>query len=98
MNLTDALSLKNHKANVNGVDVTFRRPSLADLAATLEMASKNPDKLSAWLVHNHLLDDKGDLYFNEIDKVFKCDAHMVEALAKEVDKLYTEGSSLPAQQ
>lgn len=100
MNLKDALTLKNYTVNIDGVEVTLRRPSLADLAETMNIAADDTKQksITAWLVFNHLLDDKGDQYFTDIEKVYKCDAVFVEKIAKEVDKLYSEGSSLPAQQ
>lgn len=99
MSLKDALTLKNCNVKVDGIDITLRRPSLADLAETLNIANdpSRQKNITAWLIFNHLLDEKGDPYFTDMEKVFKCDALFIEKIAREVDKLYGEGRDSTAQ-
>lgn len=97
MSLKDALTLKNKNVVIDGTPVTLRRPSLADLAeATIQ--AKNPDNFAAWLVFNHLLNEEGKPFFNNVQEVFDCDGIFAELIALEVDKLYNEGRDLSAQQ
>jgi len=100
MKLKEALALKNHTVTIDGVEVTLRRPSFADLAEIMDVAKKEETQKDfvPWLVGNHLLADNGELYFKSLAEVKQCDARFIEKIAEEVDKLYSEGSDLPAQQ
>jgi len=96
MNLKDALTLKNKEVDLGELKVSLRRPSLADLAEAYTQ-SKEGVNFTAWLVYNHLLEDDKQ-YFNSIDEVMKCDGLVIEKIAVEIDKLYSEGSKSQDQQ
>lgn len=97
ISLKDALSLKNKEVELEGTKMTLRRPSLADLADVYVKSKEDGVNFTAWLVYNHLLED-GKQYFSSPDEVLKCDGLMIEKIAMEIDKLYSEGSKSQDQQ
>jgi hypothetical protein len=88
--IRDALSLADHRAELCGAVVTLRRPSALDLIEAIEVSSNTPARLHAWFVWRHLVED-GKPVFSSLDEALAADAHTVTAIAKEVEKLYSEG-------
>jgi hypothetical protein len=97
MSLKDALALKNVEVECNGTKIQLRRPSLADLADVYVKSKEDGVNFTAWLVYNHLLEDNKQ-FFNSLEEVLKCDGLMIEKIAMEIDKLYSEGSKSQDQQ
>lgn len=91
MSLKEALSLKNKEVEVEGIKITLRRPSLADLAEAVNIAKSGNISLTAWLVFNHLLENNSPVFASP-EEALNYDGLILEKIALEVDKLYSEGS------
>lgn len=91
MNLKEALTLKNKEIEINGIKMTLRRPSVADLAEATNIAKSGTVNLTAWLVTHHLLEN-GSPVFTSVEEALNYDGVMLEQIALEIDKLYSEGS------
>lgn len=91
MTIRDALQLKPFSGTLsNGVPFVLRRPSALDLVEAVEFAAANPNRLHAWFVLRHLMEN-GAPVFASLDEVLQCDAHLVTEIAKAVEQLYGEG-------
>jgi len=90
MSIRDALTLKDWHGTYNGSPVVFRRPSALDLIEALEVNQKSPERLGAWMVARHLVED-GKPVFASLDEALGADAHVIASLSKLVEPLYAEG-------
>lgn len=90
MSIKDALLLKNHTVEYQGIVFTFRRPSAADMIEAIEKSKT--DEFVPWMVMNHLIEE-GKPVFNTLEEVLECDGRTVFFLASEIDKLYGEGGN-----
>jgi hypothetical protein len=93
MSIRDALQLKAVTVTIpSGLEVILRRPSTMDLLAAMEQSKDKPQTFSAWLVHNHLIDN-GNKVFYSVDEVMGCDVLLINEIAVEIEKLYGEGKN-----
>lgn len=91
MSIKDALTLKNWNGTLpNGVAVELRRPSALDLIEALDMSAKDPQRLSAWMVARHLVEN-GAPVFASVDEALAADAFTVQKISALVERLYAEG-------
>ena len=91
MSIRDALTLRDYSATLSsGVTVTLRRPSALDLIEGVQFSTEHPNRLHAWFVQRHLIED-GAQVFASLDEVLGCDAHRVTEIAQIVERLYAEG-------
>lgn len=93
MSIRDALQLKAVTVKTkSGLEVILRRPSTMDLLAAMEQSKNKPETFSAWLVHNHVIENGGKVFMTA-DEVMGYDVELVEEIAREVEKLYGEGKN-----
>lgn len=90
MTIRDALLLRDYRFKYGDHAVTVRRPSALDLIEALEVSKQTPERLHAWLVMRHLVED-GRPVFDTIEDVLASDAGAVAAIAASIEKLYGEG-------
>lgn len=91
MSIRDALTLRDWKGTLpDGTPVVLRRPSALDLLEALEVNAKTPERLGAWMVARHLVED-GVPVFASVDEALAADAFMVQRIAQLVEPLYAEG-------
>lgn len=91
MSIRDALTLKNVRRELaDGTAVELRRPSALDLIEALEVSAKTPERLQAWMVARHVVEN-GKPAFESVDEVLACDAFAVQRIAALVEPLYAEG-------
>ena len=91
MSIRDALTLKNWNGTLpNGVAVDLRRPSALDLIEALDVSTKTPERLSAWMVARHLVEN-GAPVFASVDEALNADAFTVQKISVLVERLYAEG-------
>jgi hypothetical protein len=91
MSIREALMLRDwHGALPDGTAVVLRRPSALDLLDALEVNSKQPERLAAWMVARHLVED-GKPVFASVDEALAADAFTVQKIAQMVEPLYAEG-------
>lgn len=93
MSIRDALQLKAVTVTIpSGIEVTLRRPSTMDLLAAVEQSKERPQTFAAWLVQNHVIEGGGRVFLT-VDEVMGYDVQMVDEIAREVEKLYSEGKN-----
>jgi len=91
MSIRDALTLKNWNGTLpNGVAVELRRPSALDLIEALDVSTKTPERLSAWMVARHLVEN-GSPVFASGEEALNADAVTVQQISALVARLYAEG-------
>jgi glutathione synthase/RimK-type ligase-like ATP-grasp enzyme len=73
-----------------GADIELRRPSALDLLEALQVSKDTPERLYAWFVLRHLMQD-GKPVFASIDEVLASYAPLVSELGSEIQRLYEEG-------
>ena len=94
MSIRDALLRKPASLRLqDGTEFTVTRPSALDLIEAVEFANHSPDKLGAWLVARHLIED-GLPVFSSVDEVInECDAFAVIELGNAIESLYNQGKA-----
>jgi predicted DNA-binding ArsR family transcriptional regulator len=91
MSIRDALKLRNWRGQLpDGTAVELRRPSVLDLIEALEVAAKTPERVQAWMVFRHLVEN-GESVFASVDEVLASDALVVQRIAQMAEALYSEG-------
>jgi hypothetical protein len=91
MSIRDALKLRNWRGQLpDGTAVELRRPSVLDLIEALEVSAKTPERVQAWMVLRHLVEN-GQLVFESVDEVLASDALVVQRIAQMAEALYSEG-------
>jgi hypothetical protein len=91
MSIRDALILREWRGALpDGTAVALRRPSALDLVEALEVNQKQPERLGAWMVARHLVED-GKPVFASVDEALAADAFTVQRIAQMVEPLYAEG-------
>jgi len=88
--IRDAFTLRNKVVEIDGISFTVRRPSVMDFLESMEVAKTKPEHLQAFLVYSLLVDD-GKPVFGSVDEVLNSDVRLVQAIARECEKLYEEG-------
>ena len=93
MSIRDALTLKDYSATLpDGTAFTLRRPSALDLVEAVEFSKTSPERMYAWLVLRHLIED-GAPVFDSVDSVLRADGLVVAEIASVAESLYSEGRS-----
>jgi predicted DNA-binding ArsR family transcriptional regulator len=91
MSIRDALKLRNWRGQLpDGTAVELRRPSVLDLIEALEVSAKTPERVQAWMVLRHLVEN-GEPVFASVDEVLASDALVVQRIAQMAEALYSEG-------
>lgn len=91
MSIRDALMLRDwHGTLPDGTPVVLRRPSALDLLEALEVNAQTPDRLGAWMVARHLVEN-GVPVFADVGEALAADAFMIQRIAQLVEPLYAEG-------
>lgn len=91
MSIRDALKLRNWRGQLpDGTPVELRRPSVLDLIEALEVSAKTPERVQAWMVLRHLVEN-GQSVFESVDEVLASDALVVQRIAQMAEALYSEG-------
>lgn len=88
--IRDAFTLRPHVCTIGGHVVTLRRPSALDVLEVLAVSRATPDRVPAWLVLRHLVEN-GQPVFESIEDVLDADGLLVARIAEEAERLYTEG-------
>lgn len=88
--MIEALLSKPKRITFRGQELTLRRPTVADLVSLVDAQGRG-ENILAWYIWNHVVDG-GERVFASIDDVMRLDATACQELAKEIDKLYGEGS------
>lgn len=88
--IRDKFTLRNKSITIDGCQFEIRRPSVVDFLESMETAKAKPEHLYAQLVYMHLVED-GKPVFGSVDEVLASDAMLVQAIARECEKLYEEG-------
>ena len=89
-NIRDILTCKPLQMQFRGADIELRRPSALDLLEALQVSKDTPERLYAWFVLRHLMQD-GKPVFSSIDEVLASYAPFVSELGAEIQRLYEEG-------
>ncbi len=91
MSIREALMLRDwHGTLPDGTPVVLRRPSALDLLEALEVNARTPDRLGAWMVARHLVED-GAPVFASVDEALAADAFVVQKIAQLGEPRYAEG-------
>lgn len=91
MSIRDALTLKPYRGTLaDGTSIEIKRPSALDLIEALEVSNKTPERLQAWLVFRHLVED-GKPVFESLEDVLNADAFAVQRISALIEPLYGEG-------
>lgn len=85
-----ALLARNHVVEIRGERITLRRPRVADLIGLIDAQGRG-ENLMVFYILNHVIDSEGRQVFTDAEQVKSLDALAAQELAKEIDRLYTEG-------
>ena len=86
-----ALRLEHKPVEVGGVALLLRRPTVADLAAVLDMNERDPRRANAALLCRHVLDAQGIAVWGSVEEAEQCPLHLAHGLVPLVEGLYAEG-------
>lgn len=91
--MIQALNMEPVALVAGGVEITLRRPTVADFVAFQDATQRGVNP-AAWYVWNHVVKPDGRRAFASVEQVLELPFPWVRAVAQEVDQLYGEGVDL----